>query len=115
MASREQVEDVNAEVERLLFEGVEGGFDIMKYCPHLPSDCCRCRKPQIGLLENEVREGLIDLACSLFVGDTESDILFANNLGLKSILITKDFNINCDASFLVTSLLQVVPIIDSLV
>lgn len=114
LASHEQVEDVNAEVERQLFAGKEGGFDIIKYCPHLPSDCCWCRKPQIGLLENEVREGKINLDFSLFVGDNESDILFAKRIGLKSVLITNDANINYDALYVVSSLLQIIPIIDSL-
>jgi D-glycero-D-manno-heptose 1,7-bisphosphate phosphatase len=114
LASHEQVEEVNAEVESLIFEKKGGGFDLIKYCPHLPSAMCPCRKPRVGLLENEVRQGLIDLDGSFYVGDSESDILFANRLGLKSILITSNSNINYDASYVVSNLLQIVPIIDSL-
>lgn len=114
LATREQVEAVNSAVEKMLFADNGNGFDIIRYCPHLPSSKCLCRKPQIGLLEKEVNLGLIDLESSYYVGDCETDVLFANNLGLKSILVSKEFSVKTDASHVVSNLFEIVPLIEDI-
>jgi len=111
LATNEQVQEVNAEVERRVFEGTGKGFDLIKYCPHLPSSECKCRKPRTGLLESEANKGLIDLRRSFYVGDVETDVLFANNLGMNSILVTQDFNRDSKASHIVSNLVQIIPIL----
>ena len=63
------------------------GFDDFLYCPHHPEDHCYCRKPSPGmLLAARARYG-IDLKQSFVVGDKESDILSAEAVGARGILL----------------------------
>lgn len=57
-------------------------------CPHLPSDGCACRKPSPGLIYQAQRKYEIDLAVSVMIGDSVSDIQCG-------------FNAGCGRSFLV--------------
>lgn len=56
-------------------------FDSILICPHFPEQNCECRKPKLGLVNNFSD---IDLDSSIMIGDRNSDIEFANNLGIKS-------------------------------
>lgn len=57
------------------------------YCPHHPDDGCDCRKPRSGLLHRLAA----DLGCSLtgapFIGDRLSDLLAAEAVGARPILV----------------------------
>lgn len=55
-------------------------------CSHYSTDNCNCRKPAIGLVDFE-----FDKQKSIIIGDRESDIEFAKNLGLQGFKITKDY------------------------
>lgn len=46
----------------------------VKYCPHTPIDRCVCRKPNIGMLEELIRDYNIDNSNSWLIGDKKSDI-----------------------------------------
>ena len=52
-------------------------------CPHLPSEACRCRKPQTKLLEESISHFNSNLNRTWFIGDSESDRLAARALGIK--------------------------------
>ena len=60
----------------------EGTFiDAYYYCPHHPegtvveySYICSCRKPEIGMIEEALKDYDIDLPNSIFIGDKEIDI-----------------------------------------
>jgi len=56
-------------------------------CIHLESDNCNCRKPKPEMLLKLAREYKINLKDSVFIGDSESDIMCANNAKCKSIYI----------------------------
>lgn len=74
-------EEVQAELARRLSEnGVE--FEQVLVCPHGADEGCSCRKPKTGLAD-----GLkdIDRANSLMIGDRETDMEFARNLGIKGV------------------------------
>jgi len=43
-------------------------------CPHMPSEYCKCRKPQPGLLLQAARDHAIDLSQSIMVGDKMTDV-----------------------------------------
>lgn len=62
-------------------------FDAVFICPHLPSTCCICRKPNIGLLENwwQKNQDRLDRNSSFVCGDRPSDKQFSKNLGLRFI------------------------------
>ncbi len=62
-------------------------IDAIYYCPHHPDDGCQCRKPAAEMGWRAIRELKIDPACSFVVGDRLLDIIFAKNLGAKSVLI----------------------------
>ena len=51
------------------------------YCPHA-SGSCDCRKPKPGMLLRAAAEYGIDLAASVFIGDTETDAEAARAAGV---------------------------------
>lgn len=62
-------------------------FDEILICPHMPNDNCLCRKPHLGLVRKYLTDYSIDLAQSFVVGDRESDLLLAKNMGIKGFQI----------------------------
>ena len=52
-------------------------------CPHLPEANCACRKPAIGLVRDFVNAGPLDRERSAMVGDRDTDLEFARNLGIQ--------------------------------
>ncbi|MDF3020776.1 MAG: imidazoleglycerol-phosphate dehydratase [Steroidobacteraceae bacterium] len=68
-------------------QGIE--FDAVFVCPHRKSDGCDCRKPKIKLVENYVREQQVDLAASVMIGDRDTDLEFAANLGVRGIRVRR--------------------------
>jgi imidazoleglycerol-phosphate dehydratase/histidinol-phosphatase len=68
-------------------QGVE--FDAVFVCPHRKSDGCDCRKPKIKLVENYVREQAMDADASAMVGDRDTDLEFANNLGVRGYYVRR--------------------------
>jgi len=68
-----EVNDLHAWVSQQVRQA--GGLIHAFYiCPHTIDDKCRCRKPQPGLLVQASREMELDLARSVMVGDTMTDI-----------------------------------------
>jgi imidazoleglycerol-phosphate dehydratase / histidinol-phosphatase len=63
-------------------------FDAVFVCPHVPADACNCRKPRTGLVEEYVRARNIDHAASAMVGDRDTDLEFAANLGVRGYKLT---------------------------
>ncbi|BGI51317.1 MAG: bifunctional histidinol-phosphatase/imidazoleglycerol-phosphate dehydratase HisB [Buchnera aphidicola (Ceratovacuna japonica)] len=61
-------------------------------CPHYISDNCKCRKPNIGMLSNFLKNNNIDKKNSFVIGDRNTDIEFANNIGIKGILYKKNYD-----------------------
>lgn len=70
-------------------------FEEIYFCPHHPSvSNCLCRKPDSLLLEKAINKYNIDINKSWFIGDKQRDIEAANKVGVKSILIQSNQNIN---------------------
>ncbi|HEX5797102.1 MAG TPA: histidinol-phosphatase [Candidatus Saccharimonadales bacterium] len=59
-------------------------FDQILICPHGPDDGCACRKPKTGLVSH-LKD--ITKTTSLMIGDRETDMQFAANLGIKGIKV----------------------------
>ena len=64
-------------------------FDAVFVCPHFSADGCECRKPRTGLVDDYVRAG-VDLSASAMVGDRDTDLEFARNLGIRGLRVRKD-------------------------
>jgi imidazoleglycerol-phosphate dehydratase/histidinol-phosphatase len=71
-------------------QGVE--FDAVFVCPHRKSDGCDCRKPKTKLVEAFVRDQAVDLDGSVMIGDRETDLEFARNLGIRGLLVRRHGN-----------------------
>jgi imidazoleglycerol-phosphate dehydratase / histidinol-phosphatase len=68
-------------------QGIE--FDAVFVCPHRKSDACDCRKPKVKLVEGYVRAQQVDLAASAMIGDRDTDLEFAKNLGVRGIRVRR--------------------------
>ena len=68
-------------------QGVE--FDAVFVCPHRKTDGCDCRKPKIRLVESYVRDQAVDLGASAMVGDRDTDLEFAHNLGVRGLRVRR--------------------------
>jgi imidazoleglycerol-phosphate dehydratase/histidinol-phosphatase len=75
---------------RALFasQGIE--FEAEFFCPHRASDGCDCRKPKTGLLTDYLREHPIDPANSYVIGDRDTDLQLAANLGVTGLRVRAD-------------------------
>jgi heptosyltransferase-2 len=81
------LEAIHARLEGLL-EQENAALDAIYFCPHHPDDGCRCRKPNVGMVERAQSELQLDLGRSYLIGDHARDIQLANRVGAKAILLT---------------------------
>ncbi|MBI3506880.1 MAG: bifunctional histidinol-phosphatase/imidazoleglycerol-phosphate dehydratase HisB [Proteobacteria bacterium] len=57
-------------------------FEAVRVCPHLPKDDCVCRKPRLGLVRDYLADPGWDRGSSFVIGDRETDIELAKNMGI---------------------------------
>ena len=86
MASEADYHAVRMRLDAVL--AAEGAHvDATYFCPHGPTDACRCRKPGTELFERAARDLGLDPARSFFIGDRLRDILPAAELGGRGVLV----------------------------
>jgi len=65
------------------------------YCPHHAiHEKCICRKPDSLMLEKAIAKYNVDIHNSYFIGDSRRDELAGQKLGMNTIKVTKNENLN---------------------
>jgi imidazoleglycerol-phosphate dehydratase / histidinol-phosphatase len=73
-----------------LFASQGIGFDAVFVCPHFKREDCACRKPRTGLVEEYLKTHPIDASQSYMIGDRDTDLKFAANLGITGLKVRLD-------------------------
>lgn len=81
-----QLNAMHAKMNTLL-GAVGGRVDAVFYCPHTPSDGCRCRKPEPGLFEQISERYGLSLAGVPTVGDSARDLVAGMAVGCEPHLV----------------------------
>jgi imidazoleglycerol-phosphate dehydratase / histidinol-phosphatase len=66
-------------------QGIE--FEAVCICPHFKREDCACRKPKTGMVQEFLAAETIDKTRSYMIGDRDTDMEFAANLGLQGLRI----------------------------
>jgi imidazoleglycerol-phosphate dehydratase/histidinol-phosphatase len=69
-------------------QGVE--FEAVFVCPHFLRENCDCRKPKLGMVRDFVAANAFDAARSFMIGDRDTDLEFATNLGVTGLRVRLD-------------------------
>lgn len=85
-------------------------LDAAYYCPHA-LDSCDCRKPLAGMLVRAAQEHAIDLAQSVMIGDSGTDMTAGRAAGTVTILLRTGNQASLDADFVVDDLAAAVELI----
>jgi len=64
-------------------------FAAVCVCPHFPRDACSCRKPKLGLVADYLAANPVDRARSYMIGDRDTDLEFAANLGVEGLRVLR--------------------------
>jgi imidazoleglycerol-phosphate dehydratase / histidinol-phosphatase len=70
-----------------LFASQGIAFDAVFICPHFKHEDCGCRKPKLGMVQEYLDAHRIDKAHSFMIGDRDTDLEFAANLGIQGLRI----------------------------
>lgn len=81
-----RLEEMHKKMHTLL-ANVDGKIDHISFCPHIPDDNCRCRKPKAGMLLEISKKFSIKPEKVFFVGDTITDKQAAEAANMSFILV----------------------------
>lgn len=80
---------IHQELQRQLFDSI----DAFYFCPHLPDEGCKCRKPNLGMIETACIDFSIDLENSWMIGDKKIDIGTGFNAGISTALVKTGYGL----------------------
>ena len=78
-------------------EQLGGAIDGFYFCPHLPCDNCRCRKPGLALVDQAAADHRIDVENSWFVGDKKIDVETGSAAGMRTALVLTGYGMKHQA------------------
>ena len=84
----ENYELINQKIKEI-FASEEIYFSDWLTCLHYEEENCGCRKPKIGLVKSFKNE--FDKQKSIMIGDRDTDIEFAKNLGIRGFKICENY------------------------
>ena len=95
--SEEEMHEFNLEINKLIRKKTSHrGIDHFFFCPHTPFDKCNCRKPKNDLVKQALKFFKCSPTEALLIGDKFSDCQAGLRTGVKSILLDRENNLNCD-------------------
>lgn len=74
---------IHDEIQKRLSGAISGFY----FCPHLPGYGCKCRKPNLGMIEAACSDFDVDMANSWMIGDKSLDVETGFNAGIKSAMV----------------------------
>lgn len=110
IAKKQMTERNLLDIHRYMVSEIEkAGGKIAKcyFAPGLKNEVNSIRKPSpaMGLMAKEEFPS-IDFSKSIMIGDTDSDILFGKNLGMKTVRIKTEESISVEADYTCLSLVE---------
>lgn len=106
LMTSDKLEEIHA---KMISEINESGGRITQiyFCPDLKSKPENCRKPSPYMAEKAKQDfPEIDFNKSIFIGDSKSDIQFAKNTGMYSVLHKSNEMVQVEANMQVNSLID---------
>jgi D-glycero-D-manno-heptose 1,7-bisphosphate phosphatase len=91
------LEDIHSELAARLEAAAGARIDAFFHCPH-DLGACDCRKPQTGMFRQALeRFPWIDVARSVVIGDSESDVEAGRAFGMRAVRLGVDAGDLCAA------------------
>ena len=88
MTTEEAVQEIHKNMtETVLSHG--GAIEAVYYCPHVPEDSCRCRKPEPGLIYQAQADYGLELSEACMVGDSLKDVACARRAGCGKVILVR--------------------------
>lgn len=82
----DKLSEIHNRLENLLKEN-NTEIDAIYFCPHLPEDNCKCRKPLPGMAIQAAKDFNANLSESFVIGDNIADIELGKNINATTILV----------------------------
>ena len=71
-------------------------LDGVYFCPHLPDEGCRCRKPRAGMVEQAADELRIGAGPHFVVGDKVCDIEMGQEVKATTVLVRTGYGVEVE-------------------
>ena len=87
MTDEKGLERIHDKMKADLLATGGGVIDDIFFCPHLPDEGCECRKPKPLMGIRAIEKHSIDVSVSYMVGDSDKDVEFGRNIGVRPIKV----------------------------